>query len=131
MLRHAFHLVQLTPGPLKGVVRCEYSESPFEELLEHGAFDSAAVALIGSPICFELNTRLDAGKRVVDAKVWLPNQAGLPKTASAESVASALLGAWSICLVALRQRSLGDGDQDPRQYPHIVPPAQRPKLTEH
>lgn len=131
MLRHALHLVQLTPGPLKGLVRCEIGEDAFEDFLDRGALDSAAIALVGSPMCYELSSGLDRGQKAIAAKVWLPNQTGRPNPASAESVATALLGAWAACLVALRQQSLHQRNSDPRQFPHIVQPERHPKLSGH
>jgi hypothetical protein len=131
MLRHGFHLVQLTPGPLKGTVRCEIGEEAFEELLDLGAFDTAALALLGSPMCFELVCSLDRGRRVVTGKAWLPGQDGRPTVASGDSLAAALVHAWAKCLIALRQRSLQEADPAPRRYPHRAPLAQHQKLSEH
>jgi hypothetical protein len=130
-LRHAFHLVQLTPGPLKGVVRCELAESAYEQFLECGAFASAAAALIGSPMCYEVACGLRAGSRVIEAKAWLPGQTGRPAVVSGDSLSSALMGAWAACLVGLRRRSLAPEDSTLHQFPHKAPPAPRPKLTGH
>jgi hypothetical protein len=131
MLRHALHLLQLTPGPLKGLVRCEIGEEAFEQFLEQGAFDSAALALVGSPMCYEMGTSLNGGARLIEARAWLPGQSGRPSSASAESLAVALLAAWSACLVALRRRSLAPAGSTLHQFPHIVRPERRPKLTGH
>lgn len=131
MLRHALHLVQLTPGPLRGTVRCEISEENFEEFLECGALASAATALIGSPMCYAIDCDLRAGMRVIEAKAWLSGQAARPQGVSGDSVAAALLGAWTGCLIALRRRSLAPEDSVPHQFPHKAPPEPRPKLTGH
>lgn len=131
MLRHAFHLVQLTPGPLKGIVRCEVSESEFEEFLDCGALDSAAIALIGSPMCFELACALCDGQRTIEARVWLPAQTGRPSSAAGSCVHGALVGAWSNSLVSLRQRSHANANQVRRRSRHIAPPAPHQKLSEH
>lgn len=131
MLRHALHLAQLTPGPLKGVVRCEIGEEAFEEFLARGAFDAAAIALIGSPMCYELSCTLDAGHRVIDARAWIPSQTAQPSPAAGECVASALLGAWTGCLVALRRRSLASEAPVLHQFPHKARHERRPKLTGH
>jgi hypothetical protein len=131
MLRHALHLVQLTPGPLKGVVRCEIGEQAFEEFLARGAFDSAAIALVASPMSYELNCTLDAGRRGIEARVWLPSQAAQPSPATGECLASALLGAWAGCLVALKRRSLESEAPVLHQFPHRVQRERHPKLTGH
>lgn len=131
MLRHALHLVQLTPGPLKGIVQCHASESRFEEFLDCGALDSAAIALIGSPMCFELACTLSEGQRRVEARVWLPAQTGRPSAAVGNCVPGALVGAWSTCLAALRQRSRASGSQVPHRSPHTAPPAPHQKSSEH
>lgn len=131
MLRHALHLVQLTPGPLKGVVRCEIGEDAFEEFLARAAFDSAAIALVGSPMCYELSCNLEAGRRVIEARAWIPTQTAQPSPAAGESLASALLGAWSGCLVALRRRSLESEAPVLHQFPRTAQRERHPKLTGH
>ncbi|HVT54952.1 MAG TPA: hypothetical protein VHD34_02725 [Xanthobacteraceae bacterium] len=131
MLRHALHLVQLTPGPLKGVVRCEIGEDAFEAFLERGAFDSAAIALVGSPMCYELNCALEAGRRVIEARAWIPSQAAQPGPAAGECLASALLGAWTGCLVALRRRSLASEAPVLHQFPRTARHERHQKSTGH
>jgi len=131
MLRHALHLLQLTPGPLKGLVRCEIGEEAFEQFLEQGAFDSATLALVGAPMCYEMSSTLNGGERLIEARAWLPGQSGQPSAASAQSLAVALLGAWSACLVALRRRSLESADATLHQFPHTARPERHPKLSGH
>jgi hypothetical protein len=108
LLRHSFHLLQLAPRPLKGMVRCELDEKAFESLLECGAFDSAAVALVAQPAGFELYCLPGSPEHVVEASVSLPGQSGPPGIASGAGIASALVGAWASCLASLMQQSAGD-----------------------
>ena len=121
MLRHGLHLAQLTPGPMKGIVRCEISEADFEGLLRHGAFDAAAIALVSPPLCFEIKGTFVKERRLVRARVDLAEQVDQGGHASCSTVAGALVGAWSLFLVQLRQRSLESPDErvdrDPRKTP--------------
>lgn len=89
-LRHAFHLLQLTPAPLRGLLPHHLDERPYEQLLECGAFESAALALMGPRMGVNL-TRLPAQAFV--AKAWLSEDARSGAVAS-PCAASALLGAW-------------------------------------
>jgi hypothetical protein len=131
MLRHAFHLAQLTPGPLRGIVRCELCEDDFGVLLEHAAFDAAAIALVGLPLCFAIRGTAGGGRRLVTAEVTFSDQQEQPSAATCQTVAGALVGAWSLCLVDLRQRSLQDPLRSPRRVRRTAPDVPRPKAIEH
>lgn len=131
MLRHAYHLAQLTPGPLRGIVRCEVCEEDFGVLLEHAAFDTAAIALIGLPLCFSITGMAEDDRRVVRAEVTFPEQRERGSAATSRTVAGALVGAWSLCLVDLRRRSLQNPRPPHRQDRRREPDALRPKVTGH
>lgn len=131
MLRHAFHLAQLTPGPLRGIVRCEVCEEDFGALLEHAAFDAAAIALIGMPLCFSITGTAEDNRRVVRAEVTFSDQRERASAATCQTVAGALVGAWSLCLVDLRRRSLQNPRLSRRQDRRREPDALRPKVTGH
>lgn len=131
MLRHAFHLAQLTPGPLRGTVRCERGEEHFEVLLREGALDAAALALVGFPLCFELICTAAGGQRLVKAVVTLSEVEEHTSTATCSTVGGALLGAWCLCLAGLRRRSLQEDNRSPHQAPHTTPGAPRPKSIGH
>ena len=131
MLRHAFHLAQLTPGPLRGIVRCEVCEDDFGEMLERAAFDSAAIALVGKPLCFSIAGMMEDDRRVVRAEVSFAGQRERASAAVCQTVAGALVGAWSMCLVDLRRRSLRS--PHPSRHPdrRTEPDELRPKVTGH
>ncbi len=131
MLRHAFHLAQLTPGPLRGIVRCELCEEDFGTLLELAAFDAAAIALVGAPLCFAIKGTAGGGQRLVKAEVTLPDQQELASAATCQTVAGALVGAWSLCLVDLRRRSLQDPHRSLRQDRRTGRDVPHPTAIEH
>lgn len=105
LLRRAFHLLQLTPGPLKAMVRCPLDEEGFESLLECNAFDAAAIALVGPPAAFTLQRAVGSRPKAFTATVSLPGQLEPPPPAQSANAACALVGAWSNCLLALVQQS--------------------------
>lgn len=101
ILRHAFHLVQLAPRPLRHLIHCTCAEGEFETLLEAGAFDAAALRLIGHRTPFIL--RKTAGDEGATAEAWQggvwpsrvwPGADGDRPGASGPSLALALLRAW-------------------------------------
>jgi hypothetical protein len=100
MLRHAFHLLQLTPRHLTHLVQTNLDEAAFERLLEAEAFDSAAIGLLGSPAAFAVSVTEEGA----EARVCLPSQTD-PTIARSISFASALFRAWVQSLVALKARS--------------------------
>lgn len=128
LLRHAFHLLQLAPLPLRGVVRCELNEEKFERLLECDAFDAAAVALVGPPAGFSLRCAIGTRKRVFEAAVHLPGQLHPSADTRSENAASALVGAWASSLLAIRQR-LPEAPA-PRPALHKQPVELHPRSTE-
>jgi hypothetical protein len=64
LLRHAFHLTQLAPGPLKELLRPRISENAFERLMSTNNIDLASLTIISDFstyfIQYEKNTRLYA-----------------------------------------------------------------------
>ena len=98
LLRHAFHLLQLAPGPLKHMVRTELSESEYEHLLECEAFESAAIRLIGYPMTYTL-MRCQAD--IVEAEVKLPDSSDA-QPVRASNLALATIGSWAASLARLQ-----------------------------
>ena len=106
-LRHAFHLVQLTPSSLTHVVRCSLNEAKFENLLETEAFGEAALALLGDRLDYSLSHSASAGD--VFAKVWYSEyQERCERTR--DSAAAALFTAWMGCILSVCRR-----EQEPVQ----------------
>ena len=97
LLRHAFHLLQLSPAPLRGVLPHELDEASFEHLLECRAFESAALALMGAYMTLELTRR---PAQAFIAKAWLSEDA-CSISVTSPCAASALLGAWCSALFGL------------------------------
>jgi hypothetical protein len=127
-LRKSFYLAQLTPRPLRHVVGCSLPEREFERLLESGEVLTAALALVGDHLNYNL-TRLDGGTRF-DAEVWFPTE-DCGSTVSGPTAPFAVYVAWLKCLATLDECvdliQLAAGLPDRR----ISQSSQRPKLTEH
>lgn len=127
-LRRSFHLVQLTPRPLRHAIGCSLSEQEFERLLQAGDLLPAALALIGDGLNYTIS-RLDGGARA-EGEVWFPSESS-GSTVVALSVPFAIHLAWHQCLAALDERTdftrllAGLPDQ------HKFQSSRRPKSTEH
>ena len=97
LLRRAFHVLELTPRPLRGMIRSDLAGARYEQLLDCGALESAAFGLIGHPMTYEV-ARL--GADLHEAEVRLPGQVK-PTLARGASAPIALLAAWAKCLLSL------------------------------
>ena len=127
-LRQSFYLTQLTPRPLRHVVGCSLPEPEFERLLESGELLSAALALVGERLNYNLS-RLDGGGRI-EAEVWFPSE-GSGGNVSSLAAPFAIHLAWLQCLAALDERTdftrLLAGLPGQRKSQS----SRRPKSTEH
>lgn len=126
LLRHAYHLVQLTPRPLRDTIRTELSETRFEELLQCEAFESAAIGLVG-PLSFDVSA---SESELVEAQVRLPDQVETIPVRSS-NFASAMLGAWAQCLIALEARSLKPHAENLHPAPNKARSERHLRLIEH
>ena len=97
-LRHAAHLLLLTPTPFRHVVRLSLEEDAFEALLEAGEFDTAARHLIARPTALTVNQDGDDPVRATIKCVILDRTVHV----AGDTVATAVLAAWTTCLLALR-----------------------------
>jgi hypothetical protein len=97
-LRHAAHLLQLAPLRFRQVLRLAVDEDCFEALLANGEYDSAARHLIAQPAA--LTVEEQAGRTRFRATIGcvILNRA---VHGTGESVATAILAAWTSCLLAL------------------------------
>ena len=95
-LRHVFHLVQLTPGPLKHLLATELTEADFELLLASGMLDQAALTLLGPAIDYQIGR---SGSEVSVALIL--GAVGPNGSSSAPSLGRALLQAYCQCMIAL------------------------------
>jgi hypothetical protein len=114
-LRRCFHLVQLTPLPLRDFVRSGLDENAFEQLLTCGAFESAAFALADEPAGLRLER--SEGSGLFRAVVWLHDEerAGVTESGLA---ANAVLGAWLHCINALWPAPFGPLSHQNRSADH-------------
>lgn len=113
-LRHAAHLLQLTPRPFRDVVRLSLDEEAFEALLEAGNLDTAARHLVAQPTALSVDQDGNGPVRAVISCVIL----GRAIHGTGETVATAVLDAWTTCLLALRTEFGTDLLSLPDQPPH-------------
>lgn len=116
-LRHSAHLLQLTPRPFRHVVHLSLDEDAFEALLEAQEFDMAARHLIAQPTALSVDQDPEGPVRAVISCVIL----GRAIHGTGESVAAAVLDAWTTCLLALRTEFGADLLNLPDQPPHTAP----------
>lgn len=99
-LRHAFHLLQITPVRFRGVVRTVISEDAFERLLAAEDLDAAARNLIGRPA--ELTVFPDDKEQLFRAAISCVIE-GQAIHGAGPTIAEAILSAWTACLLALEE----------------------------
>lgn len=115
-LRHACHLLQLTPASFRHVVRLSISEDDFEALLEAGDYDSAARHLIAQPAALAVEDCPGGEEIRATISCVILNRA---IRGTGNTVATAVLAAWTTCLLALRSAYgadllSGPGQPEPR-----------------
>jgi hypothetical protein len=111
-LRHAAHLLQLTPTPFRDVVRLGIDEVGFEALLDAGDFDTAARHLVGQPTA--LSVEADQKEPNFQATIGC-SILGRAIRGRGDTVATAILDAWTTCLIGLRSEYGADLLSGPRQ----------------
>lgn len=107
-LRHASHLLQLTPSAFRDVVRLAVSEERFEELLEAGDLDEAAHHLIGQPTALSVESEPGSERVRAEISCVILNRV---IQGTGETVAAAVLDTWTKCLLALRSTEESQQDQ--------------------
>jgi hypothetical protein len=120
-LRHASHLLQLAPIPLRSVFDLTIDEETFEALLEVGQFDAAARHLVRRPAILAIGRD---GDGPIEARISCPV---LDRTtrATGDTEAETVLNAWATYWLVLRAE-LGEGLVDLAHQNHIVP-SERPR----
>ena len=101
-LRQSFYLTNLAPPPFSALAECVLEEAEFEALLKHAAFESAAIALLGRVLSFEIASTWPGPE--VSARVWVEDICGEARVAS-DCVASVLVQAWLELLLQFRKRT--------------------------
>jgi hypothetical protein len=97
-LRHAFHLLQLSPQEFRPPEYAALDEKGYEALLEAGELEAAARRLVAAPTLAVTTASCPRGVKVAIACRVLKTSV----IAEGDSVASAILQAWAKCLLALR-----------------------------
>ena len=97
-LRHAAHLLQLTPRPFRHLVRLSLEEDAFEALLERGEYDTAARNLVAQPAALVVDQHSDGAVRATISCAILHRVLH----GTGDTAAAAILAAWTSCLLALR-----------------------------
>lgn len=98
-LRHAGHLLQLTPRALQSQVALRIDADAFEAILQAGDLDHAARCLVGEPL--GLSVEAGRGGDGITATVSC-SVLRRPTQGTGQTVAEAIIVAWSRCLLALR-----------------------------
>ena len=97
-LRHAFHLLQLTPRECRPRDYWLLNEKSYEQLLDSGQLETAAKRLVEAPTLTV--TAISSDEHV---EVALRCQAtGRTVFGRGDSAAAAILQAWANCLLGLR-----------------------------
>lgn len=98
-LRHASHLLQLTPYALRPLVGLSTDAESFEELLDASDFDRAARCLVAQPTALSVQETQGAAMIQAEIRCLALNSSvkGIGPT-----LAEAVLAAWSRCLLAIR-----------------------------
>ena len=115
-LRHAFHLLQLAPGPIDDMLGISISETQFEGWLEDGEWDVAARSLVANHLPISISK--PDGHYVVRVEgLWFDASA----ERSAKSSPRAILEAWLACIDDIRAKASasffthrGQGQQESR-----------------
>jgi hypothetical protein len=98
-LRHASHLLQLTPLALRPLVGLSTDVENFEELLEAGNLDTAARFLVAQPTALSVHD--EPGARRIRATIQC-SALKRPMHGWGNTIAEAVLDAWTKCLLAIR-----------------------------
>lgn len=98
-LRHALHLLQLSPREFRPREYRQLDEGHYEALLEAGDLEGAARQLVAAPTLSVSTTSTPCGVRVAIRC----NTLDRTLIGEGDSVADAILQAWSECLLMLRQ----------------------------
>ncbi|SRR5690606_4607280 len=98
-LRHAAHLVQLSPIPFRRVVRPILGESEFEALLEAGDLETAARQLVVPPASLIVEPGADGQQPRATIACNILKR---PVAGSGETLAEAILDAWANRLITLK-----------------------------
>jgi hypothetical protein len=100
-LRHALHLLQLTPREFRPREYGSIDEGGYEALLEAGDLEAAARSLVAAPTLVVTAT---SNASCAEAAIRC-SAMNLTVSGSGDSVAAAILQAWAKCLLILRSET--------------------------
>lgn len=124
LIRHAFHLCQLAPDSLRSLIRPGLEEESFEQLLANGAFESAALGVIGSPLIYAAaKVRAD----LFTIRICLPGETPTAAVACS-NLAVGMVKGWVQCLIRLEYRSLGIVGENSDRFMFKAHAEQRPPV---
>ena len=126
-LRHAFHLVQIAPGPFSEIVECELSEVAYESYLGKGAFDAAATALTSSAY-LEISVEVPDGYFVVVVRSDLFD---VNARVAGQHREETLLRSWIEALLAIEDAAKAEGFNRPYQDPRRPQSGQHRRSIQH
>ena len=98
LIRQAFHIVLLTPAPLRAQFRTDLDDEGLEALLKCKAYEAAVFRLVGPPLALEISRGLRSNE--VHANIAIDEDAVCGSGAHV-TVTKAVLAAWTKCLVKL------------------------------
>jgi len=98
-LRHAGHLLELTPEKLRPLVGLAITPDDFEVLLEGGHLDGAARHLFACPELLSTEGGDGTIRATIERSALHPRIYGV-----GNSVAKAVLNAWTTCLLSIKAR---------------------------
>lgn len=99
LLRHAFHMLELTPEPLRPFIKAEIAEKEFEALLAKELFEDAVVLLVVPP--FKLSVFSDEDGDF--AAVSELKETAITGSGRHALYTVAVLQSWMRCLLALKR----------------------------
>lgn len=127
-LRHALHLLQLTPLRFRHAMRLAIDEDDFEALLEAGDLDSAARHLIAQPTALRVEEH-EGGLEVRATISCSVQHRAFYGTGT--SAAAAVLSAWASRLLSLELDESADRVRVRDRAPRGEPCEQDPRSGQH
>ena len=101
LLRHAYHLTQLAPGPFSEIAKATVKEEDFEALLDGENFLTAVSKLFNIHVELSLSEKEGAKVALASSHIFSVSVVQI-----AETKPRAALAAWVDCLFAIKEASL-------------------------
>ena len=101
LIRHAFHLTQLAPGPFGEIAKSSITEEQIESLLDASESFSAVSGLMNCHLKLSMRQHENGFHAIVSSEVFatvVSQEASCPEVAA--------LAAWVNCLLAIKTHSI-------------------------